>query len=70
MSNQSTRPTQLQMFYDASRKIGEANELFCEFVKEGMTREQLQRLIDRRPALWGRWANFLETLPSEAVDAH
>lgn len=56
--------TQLQMFYSASRQIAETNNTFLELVKEGMTREDLARNIERRPALWQRFENWLDKLPS------
>lgn len=57
---------QLQMYYGEFKKIAEVNELFMEFVRNGeMTRETLEKLIKRRPSLWGRFAGFLNTLPSE-----
>ena len=55
--------SQLQIFYEEQRKLGEANETFMEMVKDGLTRRELQRNIDRRPYLWGRYANWLEVLP-------
>ena len=58
--------TQVQMYYQAHAKIAEANLTFLELVKDGMTREELQKNIDRRPSLWGRYANWLKTLPSSA----
>jgi hypothetical protein len=60
----TTAKDQLATFYRQSRNIAEANTLFLELVKEGMTREELQHNIARRPALWGRWAGFLDKLPS------
>ena len=51
------------MYYDAVKKAGEVNELFLELVKEGMTRAELEKLIARRPSLWGRFENFLGVLP-------
>lgn len=57
--------TQKQMFYEENRRLSETNQLFMDMVAEGMTREQLQRNIARRPALWGRWADWLDKLPSE-----
>lgn len=57
---------QVQMFYDASRKIGERDSTFLELVNHPtnpLTREDLQANIKRRPALWGRYAGFLKTLP-------
>lgn len=60
-----TKPTQLQMFYAEHKKIADANNLFLEFVLDGMTREDLQACIDRRPALWERFSNWLPVLPSK-----
>lgn len=57
---------QLRLYYQAERKAAEANLLFLDMVQEGMTRQTLQKLIERRPALWGRWSNWLETLPEES----
>lgn len=55
--------SQQQMFYQASRANAELNIQFLQFVREGLTREELQRNIDRRPALWGRWRSWLSSLP-------
>ena len=57
----------LQMFYDEQRKIGETNLMFLFLVEEGMTREELERLITKRPALWGRFSNWLERLPNSVI---
>lgn len=57
--------TQLQMFYRVSRSIGEVNQLFLELVKDGLTREELQKLIDKRPELWQRFDTWLDKLPSK-----
>jgi hypothetical protein len=57
--------TQKQMYYQAVRKASECNQLFLQFVKDGMTREQLEKLIQKRPSLWGRFSNWLERLPKE-----
>jgi hypothetical protein len=55
--------TQLQMFYKAHRNIADANELFLQFVDEGLTRAELEKLIARRPSLWGRFSHWLPKLP-------
>lgn len=60
---------QEQLFYQAHRNISDANETFLELVKEGVTREELQCNIDRRPSLWLRYANWLPTLPSSLTSA-
>lgn len=58
-----TVPTQLQLFYQAERNIAGGNETFLELVKDGLTRGELARNIERRPELWGRFAGFLKALP-------
>lgn len=58
--------SQLQIFYEEQRRIGEANETFMELVKGGLTREELQRNIERRPVLWSRFAFWINVLPSSA----
>lgn len=60
-------PTQEQLFYQAHRQIADANETFLEMVKEGLTREELQRNIERRPSLWARYENWLSKLPSSTA---
>lgn len=59
-------PTQTQMFYAEQRKIAETNSTFLELVRDGMTREELKRNIERRPSLWSRFEGFLDKLPSES----
>lgn len=59
------QPTQEQMFYQEQAKIGRQDELFMQLVREGMTREELQKNIQRRPSLWGKYSNFLPNLPSK-----
>lgn len=56
-------PTQEQMYYDAERRSAELNLQFLEFVKDGLTREELARNIERRPSLWGRFESWLDKLP-------
>jgi hypothetical protein len=55
-------PTQAQMYYAAERRAAEANLTFLELVKGGLTRSELERNIARRPALWGRFSNWLKVL--------
>lgn len=61
----SAVPTQTQMFYDAVRRLGERDQLFMELVQgeDGMTRDELETNIARRPAHWSRYENFLSLLP-------
>ena len=54
---------QIQMYYAAVRRGGELNELFLELVRDGMTRDELQKLIDKRPERYGRFSGWLERLP-------
>lgn len=56
--------TQLQHFYAAHRNLAEVNAEFLWLVNHGLTREDLQRCIERRPGLWERYAGFLDALPS------
>lgn len=64
-----SNPTQQQMFYQAQKQLGETNELFLELVQHGLTREELALNIKRRPALWSRWENWLDKLPSNIKTA-
>jgi hypothetical protein len=60
-------PTQAQMYYEAERKAGERDRAFMDLVNHPtnpLTREDLARNIERRPALWSRYAGFLDKLPS------
>ena len=56
--------TQMQIFYQEQRKIGELYETFNEIVKQGLTRKELAKLIKKRPALWSRFSNWLNVLPN------
>lgn len=55
--------TQYQMFYEEQRKIADADHLFMELVRDGLTRAELQAAINRRPALWEHYENWLPVLP-------
>jgi capsid protein len=60
------RMTQLDHFNAAHRQIAGVNATFMELVNHPtnpLTREDLAANIERRPALWGRFAGFLKTLP-------
>lgn len=56
-------PTQKQMFYRTQKVNAELDQQFLKLVEDGLTRAELQRLIDRRPSLWSRWASWLDKLP-------
>lgn len=60
------KKTQLQFFMEAQERTAVINRTFMTFVKNGMTREQLAKLIEMRPTLWGRFTHWLEQLPSGA----
>ena len=55
---------QVQMYYNAERKSAESNQAFLFLVKDGMTRQELETNINRRPALWERFSNWLSVLPN------
>lgn len=55
--------TQLEMFWEAHRRIAESNALFMDMVREGLKKDELRRLIKLRPNLWGRFAHWIEVLP-------
>jgi EAL domain-containing protein (putative c-di-GMP-specific phosphodiesterase class I) len=58
------RTGQRTMFYREQRNIADVNANFMDLVREGMTREELARNIERRPSLWKRFEGFLNVLPS------
>lgn len=58
--------TKEQLLTDqVKRRDATINNLFLEFVDDGLTREELQENIKRRPQVWSRFASFLEQLPSK-----
>lgn len=46
------------MYDEASRKLAEIHETFLEMLPT-LRRHDLERLIEKRPALWGRFAGYL-----------
>ena len=62
------KPTQLQLYYAKQRKIAEQNRLFLSFVDDGITRQDLQKNIDRNPAVWSKYSAYLDILPEENHD--
>jgi hypothetical protein len=54
---------QLQMYYDEQRKIAEQNLVFLVLVKDGLTKKELQKHIDKRPEVWQGFSNWLDKLP-------
>lgn len=58
-----TTPSQKQMYYEALRKAAECDKLFQEFVMDGLTREELEACIAKRPEVWSRYERWLPLLP-------
>lgn len=56
--------SQEQMFRDAQNRSAVIDHTFLDFVRDGLTREELQKNIDRRPEVWERFSNWLGKLPS------
>jgi len=56
-------PTQEQMFYASHRRSADANDTFLEIVSDGLTADELQRHIAKRPEVWARFENWLPKLP-------
>ena len=54
-------------FAAASARGSEANDVFLELVRDGLTREELAKNIARRPQLWRRFENWLKVLPSKVT---
>ncbi len=59
--------SQKDMFYRASREVAQVNEEFLWLVEHGLTREDLQQNLERRPSLWERFASWLDHLPSRST---
>jgi len=56
-------PSQKQMYYRAVHQASGADQTFLHLVKSGLTRDELKKLIKRRPSLWGRYASWVSRLP-------
>jgi hypothetical protein len=57
------KPTQIQLCYAALEKVAQKNEAFMWMVQNGLTRTDLQRMIDRWPDRYGMYENWLANLP-------
>ena len=60
--------TQLQQYEIARRRLADGNSAFMDLVtrrENPLTREDLVALTARRPAVYSRFAGFLDTLPSK-----
>lgn len=67
--NPAPLPTQAQMFYAADRTASVVNQDFLWLVQNGLTKEDLQANIKRRPSLWSRFEGFVDSLPSRETPA-
>ena len=61
--------TQVQMFYQAHREVAGVNDQFLWLVQNGLTKEDLEANIKRRPSLWSRFSGFLDKLPSRGGES-
>jgi hypothetical protein len=52
--------SQRDMYYDAERRSADINNTFLEMLPT-MRRRDLEKLIEKRPALWGRFAGYLKS---------
>jgi hypothetical protein len=50
-------------FWESHRRVADANKTFMELVLSGLTKRELERLIERRPAAWRRFSLWLDKLP-------
>jgi hypothetical protein len=55
---------QHQLYWKAHRNISDANITFLEMVKDGLTSNELSKLIVKRPALWKRFDSWISKLPN------
>lgn len=60
-ANTTTRPTQLDLYEAARRKMAEGNELMMDMVRDGNgpTVSELAKLKAKRPEIWGRFPDSL-----------
>ena len=58
------RMSQTQMYWAAHRKSADVNITFMEMVQSDnpLTKAELEKLIEKRPELWGRFSNWLKVL--------
>ena len=60
--------SQQQIFWEAHRRVADANDAFMDLVNckdNPMTRQDLESLIRRNPARYGRFSGFLDKLIEE-----
>lgn len=54
--------TQLQLYWEAERRLAARNQAFMDAVNEGMTSDELEKIIKRRPEVWGIYADWVKIL--------
>jgi len=56
--------TQAQMYSQSQKQAAECDRVFLEMLKgpDPITKAELQRNIEKRPALWKRYAHWLDVL--------
>jgi hypothetical protein len=64
----TTAQTQISMYYDAVRHLGERDAAFMDIFQDGLTRQDLATNIERRAGYWGRYASFFQSLPSSPLE--
>ena len=58
---------QKRMWYGAVSKDAALFETFNEFVKDGMTKKDLEGLIKRRPDVYSRFIFYMDKLPDSPI---
>jgi len=58
----SKKPSQLDMFYREHRRIADLNSAFLDMINDGMTKHELEKLIEKRPNVYGRFSSWIERL--------
>ena len=59
--------TQAQMFYEAHRKLADADQHFLDMVncpENPLTNDDLIKLVEKFPQRWERYSGFIGKLPS------
>ncbi len=59
-----------RMNYREENKMATRNDLFLDLVKMGMTKEDLETNIKRRPWIWEVYEGWLVVLPTENEKDH
>lgn len=59
--------TQLQHFYCAQQKESAKNKTFLFLVENGLSSEELKKLIEKRPSLWGGYSGWVPRLPQKEI---